>query len=441
MLSFRRMRLLDRYAGGMLCGFFDITSKVIRRLRGRRESCPVEIKRILITKYFGMGSLILASPMVRSLRNRYPSAQIDLLTIEQNRALTEILQIFDRSYVVDTRSLSAVAKSMTAAMRQIRKQRYDVVIDAEFFSRLSILVAFFSGARYSVGFYLPEIWRGNFLTHRVHFNPYRHAILGFMALAKALGAESDNFEVERVQVTAAADERVQAYLQEQGFRTDQRIISVNVNTGPLSPERRWPEDHFVSLIKSVLWHYRHVVIVLVGGPSDAPLVSELHSRLSDDERKRTLNVAGIFNLPQFCGLLKRSTLFISNDSGPLHLAESLRIPTISFFGPETPLLYGPTGDKQLVFYKGIYCSPCLNIQNQKEAPCNGNNICMQSIRAEEVFSAVKMLLDGVPVASPFRLSFDGPANELLMDYRCADFVQITTPKLPVRAIPRRAGHL
>ncbi|PYU26894.1 MAG: hypothetical protein DMG32_08965, partial [Acidobacteria bacterium] len=99
-----------------------------------------------------------------------------------------------------------------------------------------------------------------------------------------------------------------------------------------------------------------------------------------------------------------------------HLAEALAKPTLSFFGPETPLLYGPTGDNQVAFYKGIYCSPCLNVHNQKKAPCNGNNVCMKLIGPYEVFASTKMLLQGLPVFSRFRVSLDVPIKELLTDY-------------------------
>ncbi len=440
MLSFKRMRLMDRYVGGFLCRCFDVFNSLERRLKPRSKEEPLQLQKILVMKYFGMGSLILASPMVRALRQRYPSARIDLLTIEQNCIVAQILPIFDHTYVVNTRSLSSVTVSMTKALRQIRQNRYDAVVDAEFFSRLSSLVAYFTRARYSVGFYLPEIWRGNFLTHRVHFNSYRHAILAFMALAKSLGANTDDFCVEPITIPESTNSKVRASLQEMGVQPEQRLVCVNVNTGPLSPERRWPEEHFVSLIRMVLWEYRHATVLLVGAGSDVPLVTRLHNLFGSEERKRIFNVAGKFNLLELSGLLKLSSVLITNDSGPLHLAESLQVPTVSFFGPETPLLYGPTGNNHVVFYKGIYCSPCLNIQNQKEAPCNGNNICMKLITANEVFPAVRMLLDGVPTTSPFRVSFDVSVKELLTDYRSADTLPAASSEVPVRAVPRGAGH-
>ena len=419
MLSFTKMRLVDRYGGGFLCSLFSVLS----RLEGRREpraEKPIQVQKILIMKYFGMGSLILATPMVRALRRRYPNVRIDLLTTEENRILTQILPVFDKVHTVNTRGLASVIATMAKALRHIQREKYDVVIDAEFFSRLSTLVSYFSRARYSVGFYLPEIWRGNFLTHPVHFNYYRHAIVVFMALAKSLGADSEDYEVEHLVVPDHVQADVRTKLRKMGIAPEQRLVCVNVNTGPLSPERRWTEENFVKLTRQILWEFPDVTVILIGGRSDASFVASFHGLFDTEEQSRVLNVAGKFDLLELCGLFKLSDLLITNDSGPLHLAEALRTKTVSFFGPETPLLYGPTGNNHLVFYKGIYCSPCLNVQNQKKAPCNGNNVCMKLISVEEVFTSVKKLLEGQAIVSPFHVSLDVPLNELLIDYRSPD---------------------
>jgi lipopolysaccharide heptosyltransferase II len=435
MLTFTKMRLLDRHLGSLLCGCFSLVNRLQRRGQGQPEE-PLRLQKILVMKYFGMGSLILASPMVRALRQRYPHARVDLLTIEQNRVVSEILPIFDQIYTVDTRSLLSVPRSVFRALRRVRREKYDVVIDAEFFSRLSSLVSYFVRARYSAGFHLAEIWRGNFLTHPVHFNYYRHAIVTFMALAKSLGVESADYRLEPLVVSNEIEKTVRGKLQKMGVLPRQRLVCVNVNTGPLSPERRWPEGNFAKLIKLVLSEFPEVVILLIGAPSDLPLVTKMDALVGSEDQGRVLNVAGKFSLPELCALLQMSKLLITNDSGPLHLAEALATPTVSFFGPETPQLYGPTGDNQVVFYKGIYCSPCLNVHNQKKAPCKGNNVCMKLISPDEVFASAKMLLQGLPVFSPFRVSFDVPIKELLTDYH--SFKPDSSPPpdaVPVAVLP------
>jgi ADP-heptose:LPS heptosyltransferase len=95
--------------------------------------------------------------------------------------------------------------------------------------------------------------------------------------------------------------------------------------------------------------------------------------------------------------LRAARLFVTVDSGPLHLAALTDTPTIALFGPETPSLYGSLGRRHKLFYAGVYCSPCLNVYNTKTAPCNGNNICMQSISASEVLAAARELLEDGPL--------------------------------------------
>ena len=87
-----------------------------------------------------------------------------------------------------------------------------------------------------------------------------------------------------------------------------------------------------------------------------------------------VNLCGKLSIPQLVGLFSKSDFLITNDSGPLHIAVSVGLPTLSFFGPETPYLYGPQGDQHYVFYSDIFCSPCLNIYNSKH---HGNETILE----------------------------------------------------------------
>ena len=114
-----------------------------------------------------------------------------------------------------------------------------------------------------------------------------------------------------------------------------------------------------------------------------------YSALDPLTRGKVVNLAGQLTIRELIALLSVSQMVISNYSGPLHIAASLQIPTISFYGPETPLLYGPRGGKQVIFFAGIYCSPCLNVYNAKKAMCNGDNRCMQAIRPADVLLEIE----------------------------------------------------
>jgi ADP-heptose:LPS heptosyltransferase len=105
----------------------------------------------------------------------------------------------------------------------------------------------------------------------------------------------------------------------------------------------------------------------------------------------TLNCAGLLTLDEFIALVERSSLFLTSDSGPMHIAASVGTPVVALFGPESPHFYGPLGHSHVI-YKGIACSPCLNIYNAKLFVCPFRARCMSEIPVHEVVAAARRLL-------------------------------------------------
>ncbi|HTP12414.1 MAG TPA: glycosyltransferase family 9 protein, partial [Bacteroidota bacterium] len=106
---------------------------------------------------------------------------------------------------------------------------------------------------------------------------------------------------------------------------------------------------------------------------------------------RCINVAGRLTIPELCALLEQSVLYIGNDSGPLHLATALGVPTVGLFGPESPVFYGPLGDRHTSIYRRLPCSPCMNVYAAKSFRCPYNARCMKEIQVDEVFDALPVL--------------------------------------------------
>ena len=145
-----------------------------------------------------------------------------------------------------------------------------------------------------------------------------------------------------------------------------RLICVNVNAGAMSHLRRWPKENFTHIIKHLVKNV-DVCVALIGSRGDLSYTQEFHQQLP--KTTQIINLCGKLSIRQLIGLYSRSKLLITNDSGPLHIAAAIGLPTISFFGPETPYLYGPMGSKHHIFYSDLFCSPCLNIYNSKFADC------------------------------------------------------------------------
>ena len=161
---------------------------------------------------------------------------------------------------------------------------------------------------------------------------------------------------------------------------------MNINASALCLERRWPVDRFAKLAVKIL-SSSDVKIVLIGDAHDVPYVDGFMEMVQRDPR--IFNLAERLDIGMLTVLLEKARLFITNDSGPLHIAVSVGTATVSLFGPEIPERYGPVErEKHAVVYADTYCSPCLNVYNQKAALCHGMNECMHKITVEEVFDAV-----------------------------------------------------
>lgn len=376
-----QMRLIDHYLGGAVClllaGF-----ACLQRLLFRPRP-PVAMRKILVTKYLGMGSILLATPTLRLLRQTYPDSQLTFLTFDSNANFAERLGVIDRVYRLRTGSLPAFVSDLFSVVRTLRREKFDLVLDLEFFSRFSTIVSYLSGAPMRVGYYLAMPWRSELLTHLVNYSPYRHITEVFASQLAPLGLEVRDFSLIPPQVPAAAAERVRTLLHKEGFTSGERLIVVNVNASELAIERRWPAENFIALL-SVIAAMPGRRAVLTGAATEAEYVAALHARLPAEAQRSVVNLAGRLSIEEFIALLTGAALCITSDSGPLHIAAALGLPTVSFFGPETPTRYGPVGDNHLVFFTNLYCSPCLSVYNAKRAGCRGEIRCMQSIEAETV---------------------------------------------------------
>jgi len=387
------MKAIDHRVGLVICVVLDAVERVLRLLRGRTPEVG-DVSSILVTKYFGMGSILLATPMMEALRKRFPQAKITLFTFERNRPLGELLTCVDEVLSLRTDSLRTFLSDLLARLWHFRRRRFDLAVDLEFFSKFATIVTYLSGARARVGFQLRSLWRGDLLTHPVYMNQHRHITRDFMAMAEAAGVAMDEPAVCSIKPSSAAiavspeaEARIAALVQGK----PRPIVALNPNASELSFERRWPPERFVELAKRLTAHRPPVRLFVVGSEQDRPYVDDIVSQCDGG----VTSLAGDLSVEELFPFFRTCDLVVTNDSGPLHMATIVGTPTVSFFGPETPEFYGPLGasERAMVFYKHLYCSPCLSAQNVKTPVCGGNNQCLQAIGVDEVFDAALAQLD------------------------------------------------
>lgn len=386
-MNIRTMRFIDKYPGILTCFLFTISSKLFSLFRNDpRYNASDKIEKILMLKFWGMGSIMLATPAIRAVKERYPKAKIIFLTFSQNKDICNSFGLIDEIITINPSSFLRFTSEAVKALFYLRKIRLDLAIDLEFLARFSSIMTYLSGARKTAEFYSDVLWRGDLSKIRVHYNCYFHVTENFLNLVRILGIKERSQSLSRPFVDVEAKNKIDSVFSSYNISRNDTVIIVNINSSDMARERRWPKEKFALLIDRLLEEYS-LKIILIGGKDDKDYVDNFLGLIKFKDK--VLNMAGRTNIKELIALLERCVIFISNDSGPLHIAEALDIPTVSFFGPETPVLYGPRGDRHLVYYKNLLCSPCMNIHNNKLVNCLMDNRCMTSIDAEAVYASIK----------------------------------------------------
>ena len=159
-------------------------------------------------------------------------------------------------------------------------------------------------------------------------------------------------------------------------------------SGGILPIRAWPLDSYCRLAKELL--LEGYAVGVIGLEEDRPLASQI---LSSCQGEGCVDLTGYTkSVRELMILFHFASLLITNDGGPVHFASMTPMPTIAFFGPETPTLYGSLDRRAVNYYLGVSCSPCLTAYNHRNSPCDGDNACLKEIRPEEVLEKALEIL-------------------------------------------------
>ena len=383
------LKFLDKYAGLAICLVLAFVNRVFsfRETGFRKEN----VKKTLAIKFLGLGSILLLSPTLKEFRAAYPGSKVVFLTLSRNKEISEALGLFDEVLTINIdRGWFVFLKTLSNVLVCFWRARFDLVLDFEFFTRFSSIVTFFTFARMKIGYHAWETWRGDIHNLKAPFNRYWHVMDNFYNLGVHIGLDAgkrNSLKIVKPSISPEDRNAVLKLLKEAGVTNN--YVSVHINASDLSIERRWPYDNFVRVINKFLDRYE-MSVVFIGSESDRAFVKRM---IAEVAHPRAVDFAGKVSITQLAFLFENSKLVIANDSGPLHLAVAMETPTISFFGPETPIMYGPRGSGHTVFFKNIECSPCINVHDRKSVRCYWTHPkCMEAITVEEVWDIIEKKL-------------------------------------------------
>ncbi len=345
-----------------------------------------KIKRILIIKIAAIGDLLLITPAVRAIKKSFPQARITLLVgtwsrqiIEGNPNIDEIIEVPDEIF------FRIRPFSLLSLIWKIRKEHFDMV----FVWHRSMAFRFFSWLlriKRRVGFSRNK--NGSFLTHYVEENPEIHEILEYQSTLKPLGIESSEIDMDLV--LSDVDQKFADDLwKEHGISDKDLTISIAPagakNPKEIVPLKHWLKEYYAE-VSDVLIHKKNAKVIFVGNKDDSAVINEILSRM----KGKAIDLSGKTNLKQAAAVIKRCSLFIGNDSAPMHIAAALKTPVVSLFGPTNPRELAPLDYNHKYLFAEVECSPCY--RNGRFPNCKTKN-CMKEIKPAEVSKTVDEILN------------------------------------------------
>lgn len=386
-MKFRTKLLLDRTLAHPFALLLNCIVWPLGKVLHRSHRAAVhDVKTIVCAKIVGIGSIVRATPMIRALKDRYPTAKIVFVTSHKNKVLINHLTCFDQVLYIWDDSAFALLTSTIATVIRLWKLRPDLFFDLEVYSAFSTILATASLARNRYGFYRTSTrFRLGLHTHLVYFNDSKPISEIYLSLAAACGAVSSDIRLDPLVISCDTTSRFASFLKQHNV-TSEPLFVINPNASDLMYERRWPLEYFAAVMDALA--HQAVRMFIVGSSDERKYTDDLFARLSDNARNITINTAGDLPFGQVLCLLQQASCFLTNDSGLFHVALSLNTPTVSLWGPGNVTHYAvyPYGNHTAINNPAIYCSPCL--YRVEFPPCKGNNQCMKSISPRQVYGSV-----------------------------------------------------
>ncbi len=334
--------------------------------------------KILIIKPSSLGDVIHALPFLKALKESFPHAEIDWVIsrslkgiLEDNPLIHELI-IINKDEWKSIERIPVTIKEIFSLKKKLQSKQYDMVIDLQGLLR-SGLICYFTPATKKIGFADAREGSRYFYDSKVSVQPDSHAVDKCLTVAKAAGAKIKDISFP-LRPGKEAGESVNKLL----GNIDEYVVIV---PSARWMTKRWPAEDFASLINRT-----PIPCVITGSQGDRKIAEKIASFTTG---KRAIDLCGKTGLKELTALIAGSKAVVSNDSGPMHIAAALGIPTIAIFGPTDPLKTGPYGWQTNRNFKviraDISCRPCRN-KTCKEF------ICMSSIHAETVFAALKEYL-------------------------------------------------
>jgi heptosyltransferase II len=334
--------------------------------------------RIVVKAVNWLGDLVMSGPALHAIRDTFPDAHLAVLVRRELASFFDGARWVDEVIPYRLRGGVAGLSDQFSIVRRIRAGRFDlaVVFPNSFQSALWMALA---AVQRRAGYEAEH--RGFMLTHKVapraDVERAHQAHQWLTMVAETVGAKGAA-EAYQLDVNLKSREKMRVWLASRRIRPERPLIAL-APVAAYGPAKEWPMERYAALADLVA--ERHgAECVLVGGADDLAQCE----RIAGQCKRGAIVAAAETTVGELIALLSLCQGFVGNDSGGMHLAGALGLPTVAIFGSTNPARTGPMGPHCRIIYRGLECSPCL------ERTCRfGHYNCLREIAAEEAAGALE----------------------------------------------------
>ncbi|MBT6715540.1 MAG: lipopolysaccharide heptosyltransferase II, partial [Elusimicrobiaceae bacterium] len=348
----------------------------------QKKTSGKKISKIAILQTAFLGDTVLTAPLIKETAKIFPQAKISVITRPETKEIFKPLQEVSEIIIYDKHKLSKI-KGLLEIAKKIEKKKFNIII-VPHRSFTSALIAYLSKTKVRVGF---SSSAGKFLyTKTAPFSWMMHDFERNLSLLKTLADENQNI-IEK-------DPSIYPTKKAQTISSKFKILEeqegkklVAIHPGSVWLTKRWFPERFAKVIEELETNL-NAKTVLIGGKSD----SALAKKISDLSNVKPIDLTGKTSLSDLMNIMPKFDLFITNDSGPMHIACAYKVPTIAIFGPTTKELgfFPYSKNSSVLEVKDLKCRPCA-LHGGKKCP-RGHFLCMKLITKDMVISECKKML-------------------------------------------------
>ncbi|MDR1976745.1 MAG: glycosyltransferase family 9 protein [Campylobacteraceae bacterium] len=334
-------------------------------------------KRILVTFLMHLGDLILVTPFIHALRKAAPNAHIAMLVDDKLKDVVLFNPNLNQVLTIDKKGRDNKISALIRCTKDLSSQNFDIIINLHPNERCSFICAFTkTGFRTGTAHTLLR-WRWD---RFIKLDRSLHAADMYLEVLSELGVKNLNNNGLEIFPSSAHFTEADSFWQSQNIRANDRLIGFNIGSAVVT--KRWASERFAKVADMLAAEgYK---IVFFGGTMDKEMVDESVKQM----RLPSIVATGAFSIGALAAAMKRCSLIITNDSGPMHVAISQKVPIVALYGPSNPKLYGPYTKDALIVKAD---PPCLGCEKAMKHKCDDLQ-CMKRLGVEQVVRAAEKLL-------------------------------------------------